>query len=89
VTEPFSPDDDSPFLNRDDLLSSSWALRRKRKQPQPEEDLDEDLVELNFEELEDVDPLFPAGYGGARDQLKAWCESVDDDVWVLDLDADD
>ncbi|MGE0708313.1 MAG: hypothetical protein AB7N76_18410 [Planctomycetota bacterium] len=91
-----APEEPEPFLGADDLLSSAWALRprRPRRDPPPppsdDDDDDDEVLSVSLEELEDVDPLFPRDLRDkARDQLKAWCETVDEDVFVLDLDDDD
>ncbi|HBP18688.1 MAG TPA: hypothetical protein DEA08_12990 [Planctomycetes bacterium] len=56
-----------------------------------EADEEAELLQVSLDELEDaeVESLFSDMSSKSRDHLKTWCESVDEDVWVLNLDADD
>jgi len=56
-----------------------------------EVDEEAELLQVSLDELEDaeVESLFSDMTTKSRDHLKTWCESVDDDVWVLNLDGED
>ena len=56
-----------------------------------EVDEEAELLQVSLDELEDaeVESLFSDMSSKSRDHLKTWCESVDEDVWVLNLDAGD
>lgn len=54
-------------------------------------DEEAELLQVSLDELEDaeVESLFSDMTSKSRDHLKTWCESVDDDVWVLNLDDEE
>lgn len=56
-----------------------------------EVDEEAELLQVSLDELEDaeVESLFSDMTSKSREHLKTWCESVDEDVWVLNLDGDD